>query len=496
MAEEHKKKPAATATILEAPENPSGASQQINQGDWNYDEHECVPPILDLETLAGLYSRSAPHRACVEAKTVNAVGLGFVLEPKDGVDKERAGEFAPLVRDWLDLCARRDDKTFEEVLTACRRDEEAVGFGGFEITRSGIGLVDGFFHIHAYTLRRRKARDGWVQKINGEYRYFRQYGKKLEDTAQPGRFEGRNEILVIGETSPDSPFYPMPDVTAALGDIAGDEAAQAYQLQFFQNNAVPRIAICVDGGRLDPDTKDYILKYLSEGIRGDAHKTLLLETEPGQNLKIHIEKLAADNRTEADFMEYRKWVRDAVIMANRVPPSKVTIVEDANRANSRDQDKTFKEQVIKPDQNRWEKRIQWLLEDEFGADFPLTFQFVEMDLADEEQIARTRSYYQGSTTNNEVREWAGLGRAGIDPETGAVTDPILEAWGRQPVENQPVEFPTPTAEDGSPLPVGKRMSAELRSLRKMAADLGYLVARVEEIGADGTRTFLEEEEAA
>ncbi|MBN1630279.1 MAG: phage portal protein, partial [Thermoleophilia bacterium] len=303
-----------------------------------------------------------------------------------------------------------------------------------------------------------------------------------------------NEILVIGETSPDSAFYPMPDHTPALGDIAGDEAAQLYQLQFFKNNAVPRIAICVDGGKLDPDTKDFILKYLAEGIRGEAHKTLLIETEPGAGLHVHIEKLTVEGRTEADFMDYRKWARETVIMAHRVSPSKVTIVENANLANSKDQDKTFKEQVIKPDQNRWEKRIQWLLEDEFGADFPLEFHFVEMDLSDEEQIARTHSYYAGAATNNEVREWAGLPPAGVDPETGAVTDPVLEAWGKQPYENDPAALPQPTDANGAPLPVGKRVSPELKALRKMASELGYLIEWVQETDAEGNRTLLEEPE--
>ena len=491
MAEE-KKTAVATATILEAPKNPTGESQQINLGQWNYDEHECVPPILDLQTLAGLYSRSVAHKACVDAKTANCVGLGFKLEPREDADPDEAKEYAGLITEWFDLCARRDDKTFDELLTAARKDEEAVGFGAIEISRNGKGLIDGLYHVHAYTLRRRKARDGWVQKVDGEYRYFRQYGKKVEDTKAPDRFQGRNELLVVGETSPDSPFYPMPDHTPALGDILGDEAAQGYQVQFFRNNAVPRIAICVDNGRLDAETKQYILKYLAEGIRGDAHKTLILETEAGSGLRVHIEKLTVDSRTDADFMDYRRWVRDQVIMAHRVSPSKVTIVENANLANSKDQDKTFKEQVIKPDQNRWEKRIQWLLEDEFGAELPVTFQFVEMDLSDEEQIARTHSYYSAAATNNEVREWAGLPTAGVDPETGAVTDPVLEAWGKEPFENPPGGMPEPTDETGAPLPVGKRASAELKELRKMAGELGYLIEWVQEVDETGRRTLLTE----
>ncbi|MBN1837904.1 MAG: hypothetical protein JW820_18750, partial [Spirochaetales bacterium] len=179
--EKQPRTPVATATILEAPQNPTGESQQINLGEWNYDEHECVPPVVDLKTLAGLYSRSVPHKACVDAKTVNCVGLGYLLKPKEGADKDRAKEYAALIEDWFDLCARRDDKTFEELLSAARKDEESVGFGAIEISRKGKGMIDGLFHVHAYTLRRRKARDGWVQNVEGEYRYFRQYGKSLAD---------------------------------------------------------------------------------------------------------------------------------------------------------------------------------------------------------------------------------------------------------------------------------------------------------------------------
>jgi capsid portal protein len=82
----------------------------------------------------------------------------------------------------------------------------------------------------------------------------------------------------------------MPDHVPALGDILGDESAQLYQVQFFRNHAVPRIAICVEGGQLDEETKTYILTYLREGIRGEAHQTLLLQTQPGAGEPRSLEK--------------------------------------------------------------------------------------------------------------------------------------------------------------------------------------------------------------
>jgi hypothetical protein len=166
-------------------------------------------------------------------------------------------------------------------------------------------------------------------------------------------------------------------------------------------------------------------------------------------------------------------------MSHRVSPSKVTIIEDANRSNSGDQDKTFKEQVIKPDQERYEARIQWLLEDEFGKDLPVLFRFNEMDLADEEQIARTRSYYMAAMCNNEVRELYGMARAGIDPETGQTEDPALEEFGRAPFE-QSITPATFGAQGASTQPIFKSLAPQHREFAAIAANLGYIIDRIEE----------------
>ena len=504
--------PVVTASILEAPLAGAGESEQLDLGKWAYDEVGCAPPLVDPLAMVQLYDRNVAHKACVDAKTANCVGLGWHFDLKKGVDDKEGEEQRTLLEDWLEACARRDNKSFDELLSAVRKDEESVGWGAFEITRNAKGEIDGFFHIHAYTLRRRKDRDGWVQKWMGEYRYFLDYGKKPGDSPVPDRFQDSNEILAFFEVTPANPFYGHPDHVPALGDILGDESAQQYQVQFFKNNAVPRLAICVNGGKLDQTTREYLLAYLRDGVRGDAHKTLLLETEAGSEVKITIEKLTIGTREDADFVNYRKWCRDVVIMAHRVSPSKVTIVENANLANSKDQDLTFKEQVIKPDQRRYETRIQWLLEDQFGRDIPVAFHFNEMALSDEEVIARTRSFYQNALLVNEVREANGYPKAGVDPETGETSDPVLEEWGRRPFEIQRGtnigDFPGMTGATGMTVPLNDLAAAmasaagkptvpsapgvqkawsEFRQLQEMAKDLGFIIQQVEEV-VDGERT--------
>ncbi|MCL5942053.1 MAG: hypothetical protein M1325_00745 [Actinobacteria bacterium] len=115
--------------VLEAPARAEGASKQLDLAKFAYDEHRCVAPPVDPQVLAQLYSRNVAHKACVDAKSVNTVGLGWSLEAKDGADSGDA-DLRDLVIEleaWLDLLARRDGESFTDLLLAAKKDEEAVG---------------------------------------------------------------------------------------------------------------------------------------------------------------------------------------------------------------------------------------------------------------------------------------------------------------------------------------------------------------------------------
>jgi hypothetical protein len=56
-----------------------GQSQQLPEAVWaeEYASGQVVEPPYDLEALAGLYEGNSTHKACVDAKTTNIVGLGY-----------------------------------------------------------------------------------------------------------------------------------------------------------------------------------------------------------------------------------------------------------------------------------------------------------------------------------------------------------------------------------------------------------------------------------
>jgi len=129
----------------------------------------------------------------------------------------------------------------------------------------------------------------------------------------------------------------------------------------------------------------------------------------GNDVKVRLEPLGQIKSEDAGFLSYRKANRDEILMVHRVPPSKITIVENANLANSRDQDKTFREQVIRPEQRRIEFQINRMIREQIGIG-DWKFAFREMDLSEEREQAEVAKLYadMGVWTADEIRARQGL----------------------------------------------------------------------------------------
>ena len=210
-------------------------------------------------------------------------------------------------------------------------------------------------------------------------------------------------MLHFRKYTPQSSYYGVPDIVAAIPAAAGDKAARDYNFDFFAHNAVPRLAIVVEGGQLTEAALRQVQRYMESEIKGQSHKTLVLEV-PGSDARVRIEKLTVGTQDEASFLGYRRANRDEIATVHRVPPSKIGIVENANLANSRDQDKTFREQVVRPEQRRIEHRFNGLIRGQMGiCDWQLQLQ--ESDLEGELERAEIARIYTeiGAWTAEDVR---------------------------------------------------------------------------------------------
>ncbi len=380
-------------------EEGKGQTRQLPDSRWQdaYDAGEVKEPPYSLEALAQLYEINSTHRACVDAKTVNICGLGyrFVRVRDDAQPEERQR-----LEDLFNHC--NPEMTFTEIMRAIWTDVETVGNGYLEVTRSSAGEIDGFYHVPATTMRVKSDRSGFVQMRDGRRQEFRNLGGVSADDG-----EALNEIVHFRKYTPQSSYYGMPDIMPAITAVGGDRAAAEYNVSFFEHHAMPRMAVIFEGGPPPKDVLHQIRRFMETEVKAKAHRTLVLEM-PGSST-VRLEPLGETGGDDASFLKYRKANRDEILMVHRVPPSKITIVENANLANSRDQDKTFREQVVRPEQRRVEYQINRMIREQMGID-GWEFRFREMDLSEEHQQAQIAEIYSkiGVWTPDEIRAKQGL----------------------------------------------------------------------------------------
>ena len=93
---------------------------------------------------------NAAHKACVDAKATNIVGLGYRFVP-EGDEREAAPENLALLEHLFATC--NPEMTFTEVMRAVWTDVECIGNGYLELTRNSRGQLDGMYHVPGTTVR-------------------------------------------------------------------------------------------------------------------------------------------------------------------------------------------------------------------------------------------------------------------------------------------------------------------------------------------------------
>jgi PBSX family phage portal protein len=389
-----------------------------------YSLYDVVTPPYDLDTLAELYDSSAIHNAAINARVMNTVGLGYsfpeTLKSRRRLEKaqgnpDRVARVRKAIQDARqDLEIKFEDfneeETFIETMVRVWLDVLTTGNGYLEIGRTNSGEIGYIGHIPATLMRVRRHRDGYVQiaksnKIQAVF--FRNFqDAEMEDPINSD--PNPNEVIHFKTYSPNNTYYGIPSSVSAAAAIVGDKFAKEYNIDYFENKAIPRYAIIVKGAKLSQRSKQELVNYFRQEVKGRNHGTLIvpLPASLGGDSDIKFEKLEAGIQ-DASFDKYRKSNRDEILVANRVPAPKVGVYDNANLAVSRDADKTFKTQVIGPDQSVIEKKVNRLI-----AEFTdlVTIKFNRIDLIDEDIQSRIYDRYLRTevVSPNEVRNELGL----------------------------------------------------------------------------------------
>jgi PBSX family phage portal protein len=407
--------------------NPSGVdaeSKAINPGEVyrnGYGLFDVVNPPYNLYQLASFYDTTFANHAAVDAKVSNAVGLGYMFDEtattmssmegnEDSAAVTRARKRVEKLKidmeDWLENL--NDEDSFSKTMEKFYTDVEATGNGYLEIGRTTEGKIGYLGHIPSVTIRIRRLKDGYLQLIGNKVVYFRNFGAT---NANPVTNDSSpNEILHYKEYSPLNTFYGVPDVVSALGSLIGEQLASQYNIDFFENKAVPRYVIVLKGANLSSDSEDKMFQFLKTSLKGQNHRTLYIPLPADtQDSKVTFEMIPLENGVqEGSFKEYRKQNRDDIFAAHQMPSSKIG-VSDSGLAAALSQDRNFKEQIARPSQQNLEKLINRVIKEKTDV---VVLKFNELTLTDE--IAQSQIYERYAKNQilvpNEIRVALGYPR--------------------------------------------------------------------------------------
>ncbi len=212
------------------------------------------------------------------------------------------------------------------------------------------------------------------------YEEYQDLIPEQQKATQIGYSEMLHEANSIISTDP---IYGIADILPALAALLGDNAASDYNLQFFENNAVPRYAVTISGGRVTDKVKQDIVTFLDKHIRGKNHRTIVIPLPSNVTAKFE----ALDNHpAEGSFLAYKKINREEIAAAHKVPPSEIGLWENSNRANAMQQAKNYYLKVIQP----FQARLTRMMNRAIRTGLKITnyeFQFKNVEYTDDQEWA-------------------------------------------------------------------------------------------------------------
>ncbi|MCY8512280.1 phage portal protein [Bacillus atrophaeus] len=443
------------ATVLKAnASTPKTKQLYEDQFSDMYGEDIIAPPynITELKTIA---EYSTILQQCIDAYRVNITGFGFDVEYTfdiNGSDVNRAKK-KRAEKDWSRLEAfyrcLHFDESAEVILGYAIEDREKTGNGFMEVLRDGTGKPAGIEYLDVKnmrvcgvsepvevmftyqengipkTIKRQKRFRKYVQMINGQKVFFKEYGDPRKMDMRTGEYvKTLSEELQANEAihlKIGSGTYGVPRWVGNIVNLYGARKAEELNFMYFKQGRHVPAAITVENGMLSEASYKELQDYMNdlEGVE-NAHKFLLIEAEGiakekdlhgGEDItpvSVEIKSLAEILQNDALFLEYDDKSRNKLRSAFRLPPLYTGEAQEYNRATADTARKITEEQVFQPERKILVNKLNTLLLPELDIhDARLTLK--GPDFRDPLEIAKVLGPFitAGAVSPNDLRDLAG-----------------------------------------------------------------------------------------
>lgn len=358
-------------------------------------------------------------------------------------DNKKLTRSDKILYDFFDSC----NSDFLQMCKDYLLDFQNFSFANLELVRNRKGEPSKLNHMPSEYLRiARKLSeqidtDGkyMLQIVNTHERIFKVFDENAPTYLEPHTSNPMTEVLYLNSYSPNGGKYGIPGWVPAIKSLVGMDKVAEYNINFFNNEAVPRFAVICEGGKLDEATKKTIATYFKKDLKGsaNAHKTLVLSTPKG--CTVTLKPLAVDIK-DGSFKIYRKDCRDEIISAHRVPPHRLQIIDTGSSGSLSpgtlfELNKVYKYSVVEPFQKKVANKLNELIRYGFGITDRI-IQFKPLDIGEEKERADTmrivaaaheKYYATGILTADEIRK-----ELKYQPYSELSVDAEVKEWSSTP----------------------------------------------------------------
>lgn len=408
-----------------------------------------------------MYESHAIVRAAIDKIAKTATATGFRYVSRDG-RSEVLPEEVKLLEDFFDA-----QPNFLGQLRRIYKDLMIGGDGYLYVVPTKAGKPSILKRLPPDTMVVQADKSGTVQ------RYYQINPNNLSDDPVPYK---PNEILHFMIDDPGNDLYGISPLESLRIPVSTDLYAQRYNAAFFRNSGMTGTIIAIKSTNTDDVSRNK--QWLEQNYFGPdaAHKPIIIEGE----LDVTVHK-AVTTQEDMGFLQGREFIRAEILAVLDVPPSKLGFVESANRANSKEQDKSFRHESIRALQALVEGVINEHLVMGILGIRKTIIRHTESDNTDKIELMEyyTRGESFGIYSPNEVREE--LGKPPIDggdvhfisTPTGAIPLESMHRYFQMPRDNSDTMIDTQPSTK-KPVNTGDNFIAPVTKerLEAVAQDIG------------------------
>ncbi len=240
--------------------------------------------------------------------------------------------------------------SLQEKLKVCAVDFITLGSWNLEVVSVGKKLID-LVHAPAEFVRVKKGQTGYAMVKDGTETPFALWGEKPDGEHHP--------ILRAIAKRPGHRVYGKPATLPLINTVLMNALRDEKNLKWFDQGLLADLLILAEEG-IDKAIKDQIAKDYQN--TSDGTQTMYILDGIGKALVKELKRTLEDD----SFKDMELSNRQRVLTALRVPPAKVAVYEDANRANTITQDEVFRTEVVKPIQDTFRVRFDHVIKYGFG----------------------------------------------------------------------------------------------------------------------------------